>query len=181
MTQKNRRILALALLFLLCSHLHLSYDVVVDGHSPPSTYTAKQLRRARVVAAEVARELLPSLPPEPTLHCRPRLSLRAPTGDLPLLTDTLLRAYPGIVLADGVFVNGQRLGTVEDGSELYARLRESILGQMPNAAVFGNISGELQISPVYSRAGHETNYDDMVLLICGMAPVIYLDGEGKLA
>jgi hypothetical protein len=52
---------------------------------------------------------------------------------------------------------------------------------MPNAAVFGNISGELRICPVYSRSGHETNYEDMILLISGMAPVIYVDDSGKLA
>ncbi|MBR1456937.1 MAG: hypothetical protein IJ594_07235, partial [Oscillospiraceae bacterium] len=101
--------------------------------------------------------------------------------DAAALTDALLRACPGLTLADGVFVNGVRLGTVEDGAVLRERLRASILGQMPNAAVSGNISGELQIRPVYSRAGHETNYDDMVLLISGMAPVIYLDADGRLA
>ena len=96
------------------------------------------------------------------------------------MTDALILAYPGIVLADGVFVNGVRLGTVESGAVLRERLRASILGQMPNAAVFGNISGDLRIRPIYSRAGHETNYDDMVLLISGMAPVIYVDQNGKL-
>ena len=42
------------------------------------------------------------------------------------------------------------------------------------------ISGDLRIRPIYSRAGHETNYDDMVLLISGMAPVLYVDQNGKL-
>ena len=125
--------------------------------------------------------LLPGQVSAPEFQRRLHLSLFAPDGDPTVLTDALVLAYPGVTLSNGVFVNGVNLGTVSDSKLLYEELRRFIENQMPNAAVFGNISGQLQIRPVYSRIGHETPYEDMVLLISGMAPVVYLDSEGRLA
>ena len=65
--------------------------------------------------------------------------------------------------------------------DLRRALQRSIRGQMPLRAVSGSISGELELRSVYTRAGSCTPDSDMVLLITGMAPVIYLDPEGKLA
>ena len=180
MTGKKLALLGLALLMLLFSNLHLYCSVTVDGRHLDGLYEPAQVKRAEQAAARTAEELLPG--DTQTQRCRRayRLSLGQADGDAAVLTDALILACPGIVLADGVSVNGIRLGTVENGAVLRERLRSSILGQMPNAAVSGNISGLLEIRPLYSRAGHETNYDDMVLLISGMAPVIYVDGEGKL-
>ena len=180
MTRKNLGLLALALLMLLAAHLHLYCRVTVAGERLEGLYEPAELKRAQQIAAETAEELLPGTTPPPACRRAWRLSLRPADGDVTQLTDALIRACPGIVLADGVFVNGVRLGTVENGQLLCERLRNDILNQMPNAAVFGNISGELRIRPVYSRAGHETNYEDMILLISGMAPVIYVDQTGKL-
>ena len=86
----------------------------------------------------------------------------------------------GVKLAQGVFINGVFLGCVADGPELFSRLRGFIESQMPSAAVFGNISGEVKVRPIYSRTNQEVDYEDMVLLISGMAPVIYTDKNGKL-
>lgn len=180
MTEKKLGLLGLALLMLLVSNLHLYCRVTVDGRQLDGLYAPAAVKRAGQIAARAAEELLPGEAEAPRCRRACRLSLRRPDGDTAALTDALILAYPGIVLADGVFVNGVRLGTVESGAVLRERLRASILGQMPNAAVFGNISGDLRIRPIYSRAGHETNYDDMVLLISGMAPVIYVDQNGKL-
>ena len=77
-------------------------------------------------------------------------------------------------------MNGVFLGTVADGQLLREKTRDFISSQMPNAAVFGAISGELEIKTVYTRKNHHTNYDDMLLLISGMAPVIYTDEYGRL-
>ncbi len=181
MTRKNLALLGLALLMLFAAHLHLSCRVTVNGERLEGQYAPAALKRAQRIAAETAEELLPGTVPAPACRRSWRLSLRPADGDGAQLTDALIRSYPGIVLADGVLVNGIRLGTVESGSLLCERLRDDILNQMPNAAVFGNISGELRICPVYSRSGHETNYEDMILLISGMAPVIYVDDSGKLA
>ena len=170
----------LALLLLLAAHLHLSYRVEVDGEALPGSYSPAQLRHCQELAAQGAAELLQEPGDGPEIRRQPRLSLSLPDGDTASLSRTLLLAYPDLCLADGVFINGVQLGTVEDGAVLYDRLRQSIGSQMPNAAVSGNISGRLQIRKVYSRAGHETDYDDMVLLITGMAPVIYVDSSGRL-
>lgn len=180
MTWKKLSLLFLGLLMLLASNLHAQYRLTVEGRQLEGLYAPEEIRRASEAAAAAAEELLPELPCAPRLQRSLRFSLRPADGDRAVLTDALIRAYPGIVLADGVFVNGVRLGTVEDGKTLRELLRQDIAMQMPNAAVFGNISGELQIRPVYSRAGHETNYEDMILLISGMAPVIYVDPAGKL-
>lgn len=181
MGRKKLTALVLALLMLLTAHLHVYCRVSVNGQRLEGLYRPGELKRSRAVAAAAAEELLPGEAAPPQLRLGYRLSLRAPDGDVAALTEALILGYPGIGLCSGVSVNGVSLGTVEDGPELYRRLRDYILGQMPNAAVFGNISGQLQVRPVYSRQGHETNYDDMLLLISGMAPVIYLDADGRLA
>jgi hypothetical protein len=59
-------------------------------------------------------------------------------------------------------------------------LRESIRGQMPEAAVFGNISGQLSLRRVYTRLGRSSGYEEMIRLVTGAAPVIYVDQKGKL-
>ena len=52
---------------------------------------------------------------------------------------------------------------------------------MPQTAVSGNISGRLELRRVYTRADANTDDADMLLLVTGMAPVIYLDSAGRLA
>ena len=87
----------------------------------------------------------------------------------------------GLRLADAVYVNGIRLGVVADGERFCERLREAIRTPMPAAAVSGNISGRLELRRVYARADAGIDDADMVLLVTGMAPVVYLDPSGKLA
>ena len=70
---------------------------------------------------------------------------------------------------------------MEDGELLKEKLKSYIKNQMPNRAVFGSISGELDIQGIYTRIGKKTNDEDMLLLISGMAPVIYLDAQGRVA
>ena len=50
---------------------------------------------------------------------------------------------------------------------------------MPTSAVGGTFSEELSVRRVYTRSGSATNYDDMVLLVSGMAPAVYVDREGN--
>ena len=174
-------LLLVSLLTLFAVHLHPLYRLQVDGAALPGLYSPEEIRRARDIAAAATEELTGGEASAFPLSARLQLSLRPGSGDLAALTDALILSGPEVVLADGVFVNGTRLGTVEDGRMLRELLRQDIINQMPNAAVFGNISGQLEIRPVYSCAGKETNYADMILLISGMAPVIYLDSEGRLA
>ena len=87
----------------------------------------------------------------------------------------------GITVSQEVLVNGDRLGTVQDGEALRRALERSIRSQMPLAAVSGSISGRISLRPVYTREGGDTSLSDMVLLITGRAPVVYVDKNGKLA
>ena len=114
-------------------------------------------------------------------RARLRLRFRPAGDDVPALTAALLHPISGLALADAVYVNGVPLGTVADGERFCERLRDSIRTQMPQAAVSGNISGRLELRRVYTRADANVDDADMLLLVTGMAPVIYLDPSGRLA
>lgn len=179
--KKRWALLALGLAMVLTANLRPVYRVAVNGQTLPGAYTRRDTQICAESARDAAEEILQIGVPLPTMQRSLRLTLSAADGDRAVLTDALLRSVRGVTVSDGVYVNGVRLGTVADGELLCERLRASILSQMPNAAVSGNISGRLQIRRIYTRSGQDTNYDDMVLLITGMAPVIYVDAEGKLA
>lgn len=172
--------LLLALLALLGVHLHPQYRVTVDGAALPGTYSPAALREGLQAAEEAAEEILRYSAKMPASERRLCLRFRPATDEKDALTAALLRSIAGVTLADSVYVNGLRLGTVADGQLLCERLRASILGRMPTAAVSGNISGRLELRRVYTRADSNSSYEDMLRLITGMAPVIYLDDSGKL-
>lgn len=174
-------LLLLALLALLGAHLHPQYRVSVEGMELPGRYSAAALREGRRAAEEAAGEILRYEAKMPAVERRLCLSLRPAGDDVPALTAALLRPVSGIGEADAVYVNGVRLGTVADGERFCERLRDSIRTQMPQTAVSGNISGRLELRRVYTRADANTDDADMLLLVTGMAPVIYLDSAGKLA
>ena len=169
-----------ALLLMLAANVDLCCKVAVNGCQLDGLYAPSAADRSEAVAVNAAEEIVSGPARMPEVSCSYRLSLTPASGDSRVLTGRLLCAATGVKLAQGVFINGVPLGTVEDGSVLYEQLRGYIRNQMPNAAVFGTISGEVQIRPIYSRSNRDTDYDDMVLLITGMAPVIYLDDSGKL-
>lgn len=177
---KKAVLASLSLLLLAASNLHLCCRVSVDGRRLEGLYAPRQVDRAASAAAWAAAEILGESPDLPELRRRTALSFRAPAGDVTELTDALLTGVPGVVLAETATVNGVRLGTVADGSELRTRLDRFINGQMPTMAVSGGISGKLQLTSCYSRRDLTVNVDDMVLLITGMAPVVYVDENGKL-
>ncbi len=179
--RKRWLLLGLALLMLLGANLRPAYRVSVDGERMPGLYTLPEALACVDAAQTAAEEILDNSAPLPPMRRSFRLSLRAADGDPVLLVDALLRATRGVAVSDEVIVNGVRLGTVEDGDYLQAALRSYIRNQMPMAAVSGNIGGKLELRRVYTREGCDTPYRDMVLLITGTAPVVYLDAEGKLA
>ena len=165
-----------------CSpHLRPVYRITAWREERPRGATVSAGRGALARAGEIAEEILGSaghaLPPGETAF----LTLRRADGEAATLTEALLERTEGIQTAAEVRVNGIRLGNVEDGEALERALQRSIRGQMPLKAVSGGISGRLELRPVYTRVGSCTPYSDMVLLITGVAPVIYLDPEGKLA
>ncbi len=173
--------LVMALAALLAANLRVQYRVRVNGVELPGTYSAAVLRQSMRAAEAAAEEILRYEAKMPAVERRLRLSLRRPENDGRALTAAILRPVSGIASADAVFLNGLRLGTVPDGAELCRRLREEIREQMPAAAVSGNISGQLMLRRIYTRAEAQDAYDALMAQITGMAPVIYLDGSGKLA
>ncbi|MBR5094644.1 MAG: hypothetical protein IK095_06075 [Oscillospiraceae bacterium] len=179
--RKHAFLLSLCLVMVLLANLRPCYRVTVAGQTLPGRFSFRQTEDCAAAARETAEEILSDSAAELSLHRSFRLSFRSPDGDTAALTDALICSVRGVRVSDAVWVNGTRLGTVEDGEALCEALRSSILGQMPHAAVSGNISGKLELRRVYTRSGSDTPIDDMVLLICGMAPVIYVDEQGRLA
>ena len=177
---KKLTLVTLALLLLAASNLKLNCRVTVNGREVEGLYSLSAVDDAATVAALAAEEILQGPAVMPEMRRAYCLSFVPPDGDSPTLTDALLCSVTGVKLADVAYVNGTRLGIVEDGEELRARLERFIGSQMPTTAVSGSISGQLQIQKLYSRTNRATNYDDMVLLVTGMAPVIYVDDTGKL-
>ena len=173
--------MALALVLVLSSHLRPVFRITVQGEALPGRYSLQQARSGEAHAREIAEEILGSTDTLCLPEKRLCLTLRRADGEAAALTEALLERTEGIQTAAEVRVNGVRLGNVADEEALRRALQRSIRGQMPLRAVSGSISGELELRPVYTRAGSFTPDSDMVLLITGMAPVIYLDPEGKLA
>ena len=171
---------ALSLLLLLVGNLRLACRLSINGTELDGIYSPKDIRKAEQTALLVADELVSGYALLPEISKKWSLSLAQPKGGRVLATDAILSSCPGVKKGDGVYVNGVLLGTVADGDILREKTRDYILNQMPNAAVFGSISGDLEIKTVYTRKNHDTNYEDMLLLISGMAPVIYTDQYGRL-
>lgn len=179
--RKQRRILMAALLLMLAANLRTGYAVTVAGETLPGRYGKGQTERCLDLARETAEEILGDSAAVKPPELRLRLGFSRGEGDEALLADALLRATEGITVSQEVLVNGDRLGTVQDGEALRRALERSIRSQMPLAAVSGSISGRISLRPVYTREGGDTSLSDMVLLITGRAPVVYVDKNGKLA
>ena len=181
MVWKKFAVLLISFLFFLSVHLNVSWKLCVNDVNLPGRYSSGQIKECSRISALAAEEISPEAEKMPILRKRLYLSFKPQQADSRLLNDYLLLYSSGVELKEGVYVNGSLLGTVESGSVLCESLRSYIENQMPHAAVFGSISGKLQLRPVFTSPGHCTNYDDMVLLISGMAPVFYVDKDGHLA
>ncbi|MBR3475298.1 MAG: hypothetical protein IKH34_09595 [Oscillospiraceae bacterium] len=179
--RRQRLILLGALLLMLAANLRPVYGVSVAGRELPGRYARRQTERCAALARKAAEEILGTAEAVPTPELHLHLSLRPAAGDEAVLTDALLCSTEGVAVSDEVRVNGTRLGTVADREALRIALDRSIRRQMPMAAVSGSIRGHLEYRRVYTRAGGDTPLSDMVLLITGMAPVVYVDADGKLA
>lgn len=177
---KKVSLCAFSLLLMVIGNLRLGCVLSINGTNLEGLYSPKDIRRAEETALAAVEELVSGHAMLPELEKKWTLSVIPPMGGRIFATDALISSSPGVKKGNGVYVNGVLLGTVSDGDILRKKTQDFISNQMPNAAVFGTISGELEIKPVYTRKNHDTNYDDMILLISGMAPVIYTDPYGRL-
>lgn len=169
-----------ALFLLFASSLHPVYRITVAGQPIPGGFSPVQLRAAEAAARDTAEELLCGEAALPEAQARYTLRLRPADGELAVLTDALLRAVDGVAVTDSVRVNGVPLGTVADGNEMLELLRRQIRSGMPEGAAVGNLGGRLQVFPVYSRPELADGSEEMVGRITALAPVFYLDKQGKL-
>lgn len=179
---RRKIIMCFAALFLcLAANLNIGWELSLNGRALEGRYSSECIRRSSMAARLAAEEILERRALMPQLQRRLSLSFRPPTEDSSELSHQLLSAVPGLSLSDFVSVNGVTLGCVESGEVLMEKLRGFIHNQMPNAASYGSFSGDISVLPRYTRAGGETPYGDMVLLVSGMAPVMYVDSEGRPA
>ena len=172
---------ALALLVVAAANTQLCCSLWVDGQALPGIYRLADRDRARTAAGAAAEEIVSGPAQQPRLHQRYHLRLRPTSGTVPELSAALLDATPGVERSDGVYVSGVYLGSVADREALFSSLRQFITGQLPTWAETGYLSQELVTRPQYGRAGSQTPVEDMVLLVSGMAPVLYSDGRGYVA
>lgn len=172
---------ACALLLLLAANLHISYTVSVNGQELAGYYSPKCAREAYRVSSLAAEELCIGEEKLPEVRARRRLRLGKDENDVCAFTDRVLRETKGVEAAKLVYVNGKRLGAVRESCDLQALLERNIVNQMPNAAVRGRYTGSIAVSPRYTRSALLTPPSDMVLLVSGMAPVLYTDDAGQPA
>ena len=178
---KKLLLLTLALGFGLAANMHLCCSLWVDGQELAGLYSPLDADRARTAAGAAAEEIVSGPAQQPRLSLRYRLRLRPASGTVPEISAALLDATPGVERSDGVYVSGVYLGSVADREALFSSLRQFITGQLPTWAETGYLSQELVTRPQYGRAGSQTPVEDMVLLVSGMAPVLYSDGRGYVA
>lgn len=171
----------LALGLTAAAYLRPCCTVSINGTETEGSYSPLCVRRAMAVyslaAEEICRESF--VPPETEL--RHSLTIGSRGNDVPALTDALLRHTEGVAAVQSVYVDGIRLGCVAEDCDIGRLLRENVSRQKPNAALYGGYSGSIEKRTVYAPAGTETDSGDMVLLVSGMAPVMYYDANGQRA
>lgn len=179
----KRKLLIVLLVSLLlpAANLRLGCHVLVNGLEVPGIFDAAALRASIEDAQRLAEELAGGRAGMPELRFIWVPRMRRADGEAEKLTEAILEHTEGVMRADAVLVNGRMIGTVRSAAVLCEKLRSDIDIQMPLAAVRGELSAPLGFRSVFSRAGHATRDADMILLITGMAPVVYTDAEGRLA
>ena len=168
-----------ALGLLVASNLNVCCKVSVDGRELEGCYAPAEVEQGVEAADAAAEEILLYNGRTAAAERRYTLSLRAPAGREKQVADALLRATEGVAAVSGVYVDGTRLGVVDDEEKLRERLDNFIFMQQPTMAVRSLLNGNLSIRPFYSRSGNQVSCDDMVLLITGKAHVMYMDENGK--
>ena len=68
-----------------------------------------------------------------------------------------------------------------DAAAFRAKLRAHIENTVPDWAWGGVLSKPLRVERCWGRTGYASAPGDMVLLVTGIAPVLYYDAEGNYA
>lgn len=169
----------LALLFAAAANLHICARLSPSGAEPAGAFSLSACVRGIRAAEAAAAELSDELGAPPGQGLRLGLSLRPPSEDAGPVSDFLLRQTEGVAMAEGCTVSGEYIGCTAEGDKLREALRRQIFGTRPPGAVSGRFTEEIDIRPVYTRPGHESSAEDLCMLVTGLVPVIYTDGEGN--
>jgi len=170
-----------ALAFCLCSHLRPAYDFCVGEELVRSGCTPAAARAARQAALMAAEEILPGEARLPETQQKLRLTLMPRKDAAPELCSALLEGCEGVMAAQAVYSGGQRLGCVRDGSALCSTVNRYIENTLPTWAKSGHLSQGFLLCPVFTRAEYEVSNEDMLMLLTGIAPVMYTDGKGRVS
>lgn len=170
----------LALLLTAAANLHVCLRLSGDEAAPEGLYSLYACTRGIRAAEAAAAELSDEQGAPPGLEAKLVLSLPPPSEDAGPVSDNLLRRTPGVALREGCSVNGLYLGCTAEGDKLREALRRHIFGSRPPGAVSGRFTEDIDIRPVYTRAGRESTAEDLCMLVTGLVPVMYSDGEGRV-
>ena len=177
---KKAIILSLALAMAVASHLRPNLDFTVEGRRINAHCSPAAAKLAQEAALAAAEEILAAdaAPAEFKRHLH--LSLRPGSELAPELTDALLQGSPGIISASCVYVKGRRMGAVADANEFRQSLARYIENTLPTWANSGFVRA-MSLMPRYTRAEFEVSNEDMILLVTGLSPVMYTDGQGRIS
>lgn len=177
---KKSFILSLALLFAVGSHLRPRLDFTVAGQHIDTACSIAAAKAARAAALAAAEEILLGQSSLPEYQQHMRLSFRKSADSSPLLCDSLLRATEGVLSGSIVYVDGLRLGVVEDAESFRSRFAQYIGNTLPTWAKGGSVRG-MTLLPRYTRAAFEVSDNDMIMLVTGLSPIMYYDGKGRVS
>lgn len=176
---KKVSLLLAALLLCAAANLRIRWDVELMGETLALGCSAEAADRAERAAREAAEEILPGRAALPETRRHLRLTLRRPANQAPGLADALLRATPGVALRQYVCLGDRRVGAVTDAAAFRSSLCRYIDNTVPDWARGGVLSSPVHIERCYGRTGYASTPGDMVLLVTGIAPVLYYDAEGN--
>ena len=170
----------LALLLTASANLHVCARLSEDSGAVSELFSLGACVRGLRAAEAAAAELSDGLGAPPGLKAGLVLSVPPPTTEVGKVSDFLLRHTPGVALRAACRVNGLYIGCTAEEDKLREALRRHIFGTRPPGAVSGRYTEEISIHPVYTRPGRESTAEDLCMLVTGLVPVMYTDGEGKV-
>ena len=176
---KKALLLLAALLLCAAANLRAQWDYEVAGETLALGCSARVARRAEEAARCAAEEILAGKAALPEAKRHMHLTLRRPAEDAPALTEALLRATPGVALRETVYLGDRRVGAVTDAAAFRRSLRAYIENTVPDWAWGGMLPQPLRVERSWGRTGYASTPGDMVLLVTGIAPVLYYDAEGN--
>lgn len=177
---KKALILIFTFALAVCSHLRPSCDFVVDGRLVRAGCTPAAEKAALEAALMAAEEILPGKALAPEYSRRLHFGFSPAADRAPCLSDALLCAQPGLVSGSLVYVEGTRLGAVSDPESFRNTFTKYIENTLPTWAKSGSVRN-LVLIPRYTRAGFVLPDEDMIMLVTGLSPVMYTDGNGRVS